>query len=442
MKKPLGPTFSLGNLALALLFSSALPAFAASPTQAILPNGLTQFFDSNGAPLASGQVFFYVPNTTTPQTTYKDPYGSVANTNPVTLDSAGRAIIWGSGLYREVLKDQFGNTLWDQPTLALGQTASQSVLWFGTATGSPNIIVLSGPTFAGTDGQEIGFLASSTNTGAVTVNITGYGILGLQKNAASGITGLTGGEIVAGNLYYATYSTAAGGLILQGNPPAPSQTYLAGAVSGSANAITVGSTSPANFVLMTGTTLLMKPTSAPNTGSVTVTVSGGTYNVFRQTPLGAVALVGGEISNTNEILQLVYDGTEFQMAAPTDSVPSGAVMPFNLTTCPLGWAAADGTGGTVNMLGTVVRGLDLGATRDPAGASQSVGSYEADQLQDHTHNAGSGSFVISPGGGGYGSVGTGAVLVGPSSTTGTMATGNHGPETRVKATILLYCQKK
>lgn len=92
----------------------------AAAAQILLPNGQQQFLDNNGAPLASGQVFFYVPSTTTPLTTYQNQSLTTPNTNPVILNAAGRAIIWGTGNYREVVYDQNGNLIWDQITSGVG----------------------------------------------------------------------------------------------------------------------------------------------------------------------------------------------------------------------------------------------------------------------------------------------------------------------------------
>lgn len=78
-----------------------------------LPPGLMQFCDANGAPYAGGQVIFYIPGGTTPKTTWQDPNQDIPNTNPIILDAAGRANIWGSGLYRQQLWDKFGNLIWD-----------------------------------------------------------------------------------------------------------------------------------------------------------------------------------------------------------------------------------------------------------------------------------------------------------------------------------------
>ncbi len=83
---------------------------------ALLPNAQQQFTDSNGQPLAGGSVQFYEVGTTTPKATYQDQALSVPNANPVILDSAGRATIWGSGNFRQVVTDVFGNLVWDGVT--------------------------------------------------------------------------------------------------------------------------------------------------------------------------------------------------------------------------------------------------------------------------------------------------------------------------------------
>jgi len=77
----------------------------------ILPLAETQFNDALGVPIAGGSVYFYMPNTTTPKDTYQDALQTITNSNPVILDSAGRAIIFGSGAYRQVVKDVNGNLI-------------------------------------------------------------------------------------------------------------------------------------------------------------------------------------------------------------------------------------------------------------------------------------------------------------------------------------------
>ena len=70
-----------------------------------------QFFDSNGDPLAGGKVYTYAAGTTTPKATFTTNVGDVEHTNPVILDSAGRAQIWISGSYKFVVTDSADVTI-------------------------------------------------------------------------------------------------------------------------------------------------------------------------------------------------------------------------------------------------------------------------------------------------------------------------------------------
>lgn len=79
---------------------------------AVLLTPLTgQFFDNNGNPLSGGLIYSYQAGTTTPQATYTDASGLTPATNPVVCNSAGRADIWGSGVYKFVITDALGNTI-------------------------------------------------------------------------------------------------------------------------------------------------------------------------------------------------------------------------------------------------------------------------------------------------------------------------------------------
>ena len=49
-----------------------------------------QFLDNNGAILSGGLIYTYTAGTTTPLTTYTTNLGTVAQPNPIVLDSAGR----------------------------------------------------------------------------------------------------------------------------------------------------------------------------------------------------------------------------------------------------------------------------------------------------------------------------------------------------------------
>jgi hypothetical protein len=49
-----------------------------------------QFFDDNGVPLSGGKIYSYYAGTTTPLATYTTSSGTIAHTNPIILDAAGR----------------------------------------------------------------------------------------------------------------------------------------------------------------------------------------------------------------------------------------------------------------------------------------------------------------------------------------------------------------
>lgn len=82
---------------LVLLVSSLIGASASAQVPvALMPVPRLQFADNNGVPLAGGCVSFFNAGTTTPAPTYVDILGVNLTTNPVILDSAGRATIYGA----------------------------------------------------------------------------------------------------------------------------------------------------------------------------------------------------------------------------------------------------------------------------------------------------------------------------------------------------------
>lgn len=84
-----------------------------------LPNGKQQFIDIEGAPLVGGTVEFYEVGGLTPKDTWQDADQTVLNDNPITLDERGQAVIFGSGQYRQIVKDSAGNVIWDENTVTM-----------------------------------------------------------------------------------------------------------------------------------------------------------------------------------------------------------------------------------------------------------------------------------------------------------------------------------
>ena len=218
------------------------------------------------------------------------------------------------------------------------------------------------------------------------------------------------------------------------SPPAGSGSlsFFGISVTGT-NAIVVAGTTPTGFTYTAGERITFVAAGA-NTGATTLQVSGGaTANLYKPVNGAVQAFSGGEIA-AGQIVDAVYDGTQFELVsnATNTGVPSGAVEAFYLSSCPSGWLPANGSSGTINMVGYFIRGLDTGGVVDPT--ARTLGSVEGHMFQDHTHTTISTSLLAA-------GIGTLAYPTG-STNTGTASSGNHGSETRPVNVALLYCQKQ
>jgi hypothetical protein len=86
--------------------------------------------------LAGGSVGYYVPTTLTTKQTWQNSGETVLNSNPVPLDANGCAIVYGNGIYRQIVKDSLGNTVWDALTASTGSGGGGG----GTTVGDGNIV--------------------------------------------------------------------------------------------------------------------------------------------------------------------------------------------------------------------------------------------------------------------------------------------------------------
>jgi hypothetical protein len=156
---------------------------------------------------------------------------------------------------------------------------------------------------------------------------------------------------------------------------------------------------------------------------------------------GQPTSAAGMMGNWNRVIS---DGNtafnNFQAAITAlaaQSIPAGAIAPFNLGACPAGWITADGTASTPDMRGRFARSLGTGLV---------LGTAQTDQYQDHTHtfvaagglpnSANQPNIFITNGGA---NVATGFAL--SSGSTGNPSSGNHGTETRPKNVALRFCMK-
>ena len=110
--------------------------FCFAQSAGILAQAVTQFFDNNGNPLSLGKVYTYVAGTSTPKTTWMDPLEANPNTNPINLDIAGRATIYGQGTYTETVFDNKNNQIWTGLTQPIGVTVNQTLIGDGQPVGA------------------------------------------------------------------------------------------------------------------------------------------------------------------------------------------------------------------------------------------------------------------------------------------------------------------
>lgn len=158
-----------------------------------------QFFDNNGLPLAGGLIYTYQAGTSTPLVTYTDNGGTIANTNPIVLNSAGRVPyeIWMLTGYSYKFVIQSAATTLIQ-TLDNLYPILQNAPASAPAVPSGGIILWSGSTGSVPSGW---YLCDGTNG---TPDLRNSFIVGAGNTYAVGATGGTADAIVVSHTHTAT----------------------------------------------------------------------------------------------------------------------------------------------------------------------------------------------------------------------------------------------
>lgn len=93
-------------------------------------NQAPQYLLPSGKVNAGGSLTFYETNLTDEKNTWSDPAKTTLNSNPVTLDAAGRTVtdVWGDGEYGVVMKDALGAMSWTRNNVQPGDGTSATAL--------------------------------------------------------------------------------------------------------------------------------------------------------------------------------------------------------------------------------------------------------------------------------------------------------------------------
>lgn len=179
-----------------------------------------QFFDNNGIPLSGGLLYAYQAGSSTPLATYTTINGTVANANPIVLNSSGRLdnevwLTYGY-FYKFVLKDASDNLLGTYDNIygivgvqtAVGTTIPTGMisLWYGAigsvpagwylcdgANGTPDLrdkfVVGAGSTYsvAATGGSADAVVVTHNHTATSTSTVTDPGHLHTVGGTGNGL---------------------------------------------------------------------------------------------------------------------------------------------------------------------------------------------------------------------------------------------------------------
>lgn len=158
---------------------------------------LAGLMDLNGDPINGGKVETYEAGTSTPKNTWTDYDKSTVAANPIILDSAGRSLRFGEGLYKFIVKDASDAVLYTWDNLDINLLATSH--YAGNASGTATDLILNGvENFILKTGTIISFnLLTSTNANTtLNINSTGSYLIKNKINNANLVNGELLGFVV------------------------------------------------------------------------------------------------------------------------------------------------------------------------------------------------------------------------------------------------------
>ncbi len=163
-------------------------------------------------------------------------------------------------------------------------------------------------------GQIFSFKTTHTNTGASTLAVSGLATKNIFKN---GQFALVGGEIKGGAIVQVEYDGTQFNLLTNGRPQVSQNGAELYATSTTGTTAYIATIVPALTAYAAGLVVRIKPDTGG--GHATINLNSlGVKNIFKA---GGGVAVGTTDIIANQVIELVYDGTQFQMISPSANSP-------------------------------------------------------------------------------------------------------------------------
>lgn len=258
--------------------------------------------------VSGGSVYAYAAGTTTLKDIYSDAAMTTALDNPAELDSDGRLIAYGSGVYKFVIKDEYGDTVFTADNVEVNSVQNlidEDEDPFGETLTQTNLIV----TNLSADDAVINTLQVATSAVIVNLDVDST-IIQNVANASDSTDAVNLGQVQS------LITAASGTYMLQDGSNADSSVLFPGTVSASgtllmyydgSNAST--SVTFSNVYVATATA----DTGATNLGQVEALITALTYLPATTTVPLATDSTGtkGTLSYDTNYLYLCVDSNQW-----------------------------------------------------------------------------------------------------------------------------------
>jgi hypothetical protein len=164
-----------------------------------------------------------------------------------------------------------------------------------------------------------------------------------------------------------------------------------------------------------------------------VSASGSADNLGNHIATQTLDMANNEIDNIAAMTLDKVTGGAAPKSSSDNGVPSGAVMAFDLASCPTGWSEYTAA------RGRFPRGIDPTGTNDPDGV-RTAGSVQTDAVGPHQHDT-TGNRIVTTAGGVALASGADRFWNGNFPTRATTIESGGDVETRPKNFAVLYCRK-